>query len=198
MNKNKIKRIKKKKKAKKISSPIKRKVLILLQAGLALAMTPSPKRHFYIFKELAEEWENVDRQYLYRIVREFYKERLVDWEEKKDGSVKIILTEEGKERAIQYNIGEMKIERPAEWDGRWRVVLFDIPENRRAARDALRNKIKYLGFFEMQKSVFVYPFPCKDEIDFIVEFFEIRSYVRYAEIMNLTNEAELKLEFGLK
>src|SRR3990167_2211250 len=64
------------------------------------------------------------------------------------------------------------------WDKKWRVVIFDIPEKSRMARDALRRKLKELEFRELQKSVFVHPYECKKEIDFIIEFFNLRHYVR--------------------
>jgi hypothetical protein len=188
----------KKNKNKIIKSPTKRKVLLLLQAGLALGLSPSPKAHIYIFKQLAKEWKEIDRRYLYRIVREFYNERLVEWQEKEDGTIKLVLTEAGKKKALEFNIDEIKIKIPLQWDGKWRVVFFDIPEKRRRARDALRSKLKELGFYEMQKSVFIFPFECRDEIDFIVEFFEIRPFVCYAEMINPTNEARLKIHFDLK
>jgi DNA-binding transcriptional regulator PaaX len=92
----------------------------------------------------------------------------------------------------------MKIKEQGQWDGRWRIVFFDIPEKRRKARDALRDKLRDLGFYELQKSVFVHPFPCRDEIDFVVEFLKIRPFVRYAEMIEPTNEAELKIYFDLK
>lgn len=187
-----------KKKPRRIYSPIKRKVLLLLQAGLALSLTPSPKTHFYILKELSKDWQEIERQYLRQIVREFYRERLVDWQEKADGSVRIVLTKKGKQKILEFNIDKLCVKEPATWDGQWRIVFFDIPEKRRKVRDALRNKLKDLGFYELQKSVFVHPFSCRDEIDFIVEFFNIRPFVRYAEMINPTNEAELKLKFNLK
>lgn len=165
---------------------------------MALGLSPSPRTHFYIFKQLAREWKEIDRQYLYRIVREFYNERLVDWQEKEDDTVKIVLTEAGKKKALEYNIDKIDIKIPSQWDRKWRIVFFDIPEKTRQARDALRSKLKELGFYEMQKSVFVFPFECRDEIDFIVEFFNIRPFVRYAEMINPTNEAQLKIHFDLK
>lgn len=185
-------------KKKIIRSPTKRKVLLLLQAGLALGLSPSPRTHMYVFKQLVKEWKEIDRQYLYRIVREFYNERLVDWQEKEDGSIKIVLTEFGKNKALEYNIDDIKIKIPSQWDKKWRVVLFDIPEKQRGARDALRTKLKELGFYEMQKSVFVFPFECRNEIDFVIEFFDIRPFVRYAEMINPTNEAQLKIQFDLR
>ncbi len=184
-------------KKKKFRSPTKRKILLLLQAGLALSLTPSPKMHGYIFRTLAKDWKNVDRDYLRRVIQEFRYERLIDWRENDDGTAQIILTKLGKEYALEFNFDEMKIKEPAVWDKKWRLVFFDIPEKRRSVRNALRDKLKELGFYELQKSVFIYPCPCQDEIDFIIEFFRLRPFVRYAEATNLTNEEELKLHFNL-
>ena len=51
---------------------------------------------------------------------------------------------------------------------------FDIPEKLKRAREVLRDKLKDIGFIELQKSVFAHPFECEDEINFIVEVFQIR------------------------
>lgn len=184
--------------AKKIFSPTKKRILLMLQAGIALGLSPSPKMHLRILKEFIKEWKDVDRQYLYRAIREFKKERLVDWKEKPDGSIRVVLSDLGKKRVLEYNFDAMKIKIPPHWDGKWRIVFFDIPEKRRKARDALRKKLKELGFYELQKSVFVFPYECRNEIDFIIEFFEIRPFVRYAEMTNPTNEAGLKIKFRLE
>jgi CRISPR/Cas system-associated endoribonuclease Cas2 len=183
---------------KKIRSPTKRKILLLLQAGFAMSLTPSPRAHGYILRELGKEWTNIDLDYLRRVVQEFRYDRLVNWQEKPDGTIRIVLTKKGKQHALEYKIDEINIKKPDVWDRKWRIVFFDIPEKRRSARNALRNKLQELGFRELQKSVFVYPYHCQDEIDFIVEFFKIRQCVRYAEATNLTNEEELKLRFNLK
>ena len=194
-NKNKAKR--KAKRKKKFRSPARRKILLLLQAGFAMGLTPSPKAHGYILKELGKEWEIVNRDYLKRCVREFNNEKLVEYQEKSDGTIKVILTKKGNEYALEHKIDEIEIKKPKVWDRKWRIVIFDIPEKRRIARDALRNKLQKLGFKELQKSVFVFPYPCEEEMEFIVEFFKIRWYVRYAEISKVTNEEELKLHFEL-
>jgi len=186
-----------KKTEKKLYSPVKQKVLLLLQAGIALGLAPSPRKQFWVLKQLKKEWGKVNRQYLYRIIHEFKYERLVDWKEKEDGTIEIVLTEKGQKLALKFNFEEMSIKKPASWDVKWRIVLYDIPEKNKKAREAFRKKIKELGFYELQKSVFIYPFPCKDEIDFVVEFFEIRNFVYYGEIDNLSNESKLKLHFGL-
>ncbi len=184
-------------KNKRIQSPAKQKILLLLLAGAALSLSQTGKRQIKIISTLPKEFANVDRQYLYRLLREFHHDRLVDWKEKTDGSITVTLSEKGKITANKFYPDDLSIPIPKYWDKRWRIVIYDIPHKKRVARDALRLKLKELGFKEWQKSVFIYPYPCKKEIDFVIEFFDLRPYVRQAELIKPTNEAELKLYFKL-
>ena len=103
----------------------------------------------------------------------------------------------GKKYALHCKLDEMQIKTPDRWDGLWRIVIFDIPEKRKKAREALRSKLKELGFRELQKSVLVYPYECENEVDFICEVFELRNNVRYIKTNYISNEAELKLKFDI-
>ncbi len=176
-------------------STLGKKILLLLEAGVGLSFAVTPGRQFKILKEIPKEWKKIDQDKLRRLIREFYQERLIDFKEEDDGTIKIAITKEGKQHILRYKIDEMEIKTPITWDGIWRVVMFDIPERKKIVRDALRKKLRELGFKELQKSVFVFPYSCKDEIDFIMEFFDIRPYVRYGELKDITNDAELKLYF---
>ena len=160
-------------------------------------MTRSFRRQQETFRKLKKEWNGVNRDYLWRVIKEFKHDRLVDYQEESNGYIKIILTEEGKKRILSYKIDTLSITQQKQWDGLWRLVCFDIPEKKRRRRDALRIKLKESGFFEWQKSVFIYPYPCRDQIDFVVEFFGLRQHVRYGELLDPTNEAELKLHFNI-
>lgn len=51
------------------------------------------------------------------------------------------------------------------WDGLWRLVIFDISETDKLTRDKLRNKLKHLGFTIWQESVYITPHPITDEIN---------------------------------
>ena len=75
-------------------------------------------------------------------------------------------------------------------------MIFDIPEKKRPARDALRQEMKKLGFLELQKSVWVFPYECRNAIDFLVELFEIRNHVRYLVVSEMTYDADLRLYFN--
>ena len=68
------------------------------------------------------------------------------------------------------------------WDGRWRIVLFDIPEEKQRARRALSFKLSDLGLFRLQDSVFVFPHSCEREIKLLQEFF----FLSEKELITLT------------
>ncbi len=165
--------------------------------GLDISLNRTGKRQVKIISSIPKEFKSIDRQYLYRLLREFHHDRLVDWKEKNDGSILLTLSEKGKTTTNKFYPDRLIITTPKSWDKKWRIVIYDIPHKKRTARDALRRKLQELGFKEWQKSVFIYPYPCQDEINFIIEFFDVRPYVRYAELINPTNEAELKLHFKL-
>jgi len=88
------------------------------------------------------------------------------------------LTEKGREKAMRYAIEQMKIASQKTWDKKWRLVMFDVPEEKKQARRAINFALKKLGCVQYQKSVFITPFPCEKEIDFVGECFGIREYIR--------------------
>src|SRR3989339_1088563 len=175
----------------------KEKILLLLSAGVALSLSRTPKQYFKRVKNFPKEWRNIELKRLYRVVREFYNDRLIDYKESEDGAVSIVLTKEGIKKSIKFKLDEMKIEIPPKWDGEWRIVIFDIPERFKKAREALRKKIKDLGFVKLQESVFVFPYECEDEINFIVEVFLIRLFVKFMRVKSFTNDEKLRVDFGL-
>ena len=175
----------------------KKKILLLLLAGLSLSLTKSPKGYFKILRSLPKEWKEIKRRRLNEIVKEFYNNRLISFKENKEGLAEIILTKEGEQKALRFKIDEIKIKKPAKWDGEWRVVIFDIPERLKKAREALRNKLTNLCFMKLQESVFVFPHECEDEINFIVEVFLIRPFVRFMRVKSFTNEEQLRVKFEL-
>lgn len=91
--------------------------------------------------------------------------------EKVGGQIYIRLTEEGKKKAGMYQIGTLEIKKPKKWDKKWRLVIFDIAQLKKVYREAFRGKIKELGFYCLQKSVWIHPFDCGDEIELLKDFF---------------------------
>lgn len=74
------------------------------------------------------------------------------------------ITNKGLDKISKYSLDELDIKGPDKWDGKWRVVIFDIPEKHKVSRNVLRSKLLVLGFLKIQESVYVYPFECTEEI----------------------------------
>lgn len=175
-----------------------KKILLLLIGGLALGLSGSPKRYFQILESIGKEWEEINRKSLKRAIRNLYQSKLIKEKENPDGTITMVLTDKGKEKALTYNLDKMMIKKPKQWDGKWRIVLFDIPEKLRWVRDAFRHHLNQLGFYEFQKSVFIHPFDCQDEIDYLIEFYNARKFIRFIIAESLDNELHLKTHFGLE
>jgi len=83
------------------------------------------------------------------------------------GHRSISLTEKGRTMIDTVYASEYRIPEPAFWDGKWRVVMFDIREKRRKARAQLRSLLFGAGFFRLQDSVWIYPYPCDEFIGLV-------------------------------
>lgn len=108
------------------------------------------------------------------------------------------LTKAGKALLEKCRIEDLKIQKPPQWDGKWRMVMFDIPENFRKARNALRDRLRYLGFHALNLSVWVHPHECKDEINAIVAYYDVGKYVRYARMDYFDGMDKAQRRFGLR
>lgn len=131
-----------------------------------------------------------------RSLKYLEKKKLISLKEA-DGELLAKFREKGKEVFYKYKIDELEIKKPKRWDGKWRIVIFDIPEKKRLARDVLRNKLKELGFYQLQRSVFVHPFECQREIELIKEVYETSPYTYYLEADFVDREARLRRHFEL-
>jgi len=174
-----------------------KKILLLMMSGLALGLSGSPRQSFRIINAIKEDWEEINKQALNRAIRSLYQSKLIKEVENNDGTITMVLSDKGREKVLTYNLDQMKIDTPKQWDGKWRIVLFDIPEKMRKIRDAFREHLNNLNFYEFQKSVFIHPFDCKDEIEYIVEVYDARRFIRFIVAESIDNELHLKSYFKL-
>lgn len=143
-------------------------------------------------------WKKYNRSRLKFALKRLHRQKMINFSEKSDGTIKVELIERGYKRVLEYKLEEMKIKTPQEWDGLWRMVIFDIPDKKKQAREALRTKLKTLGFYKFQKSIFVHPYDCKDEIDFIKELFSINPFVKFVVAREIDDNFKLQKIFSLR
>jgi len=118
--------------------------------------------------------------------------------ERKNNQIYISLTQEGKKKAGLFQIDDLKIKKPKKWDRKWRVLIFDIAQLKKIYREALRGKLKVLGFYQLQKSVWVHPFDCKAEIKMLKDFFGLSDReIRLIVAENIGEYGEIKKFFKM-
>lgn len=176
---------------------IGRQILKLIELGICLGLTYNYKRRSWILKNIPKELNKIKVKNLNAAIRKLYESRLIDYQEKESGIVVLTLTEEGKKKVLSFKIDEIKLKKQSKWDGFWRIVIFDIPEKFKQGRNAFAKKLREIGMHPLQKSVYVYPYDCKDELDFIIEYFNLRPYVRFGLLKEIDNELHLKKIFSL-
>ena len=91
--------------------------------------------------------------------------------EKKNHQIYISLNEKGRRRAGRLQINHLQIKKPKHWDHKWWIIIFDIAHTDRIKREALRGLLKRLDFYQLQKSVWVCPYDCRDEVGVLKNFF---------------------------
>ncbi len=174
---------------------LRKQILLALGSGLIITTVMILPGSAQMFKPLIKRFKT-KRQNFVKSLKAIKRDRLIDFKE--DGKFsKIVITSRGKEKLLRYNLDDLEIEKPKRWDGVWRIVTFDIPESKKSARNALRSKLKELGFRQLHKSVFIYPYPCLSEVQFIEEIFMVGPYINFIEAKKVEGDEWLRSEFNL-
>lgn len=172
-----------------------KQILLALGAGLVITTVMILPGSAAMFKPLIKKFKT-KRQAFIKSIKAMKRDRLIDFKE--DGNIsKITILENGRKKLLKYNLDNLEIKKPKKWDGIWRIVIFDIPEDEKIARNSLRLKFKALGFYQLQKSVFIYPYPCLNEIQFIEEIFKVGPYINFIEAKKIEGDEWLKSKFYL-
>ena len=124
--------------------------------------------------------------------------KLIEYVAGKKGKTVVRITTKGKSRLRAFSIDLMKIKKPKTWDKKWRLVMFDIPMRFTKGREALRYHLKKLGFYQFQKSVWIYPYSCEDEIIFIADFFGVKNFVEIIAADSILRDEKLIKYFNLE
>lgn len=180
--------------------PVQKKILLTLMGGVALGLSGSPRQYFRTLKAIKKDWRKINQQNFQRSIKRLSDEKLLEEKILPEGSIKLVLTEKGKKEARKLNIlgGSIKFKKPKQWDKKWRIVMFDIPEKDRVFRDILREHLYDLNFYKLQYSVFVSPYPFEEQVLELVEIYSAQPYVRVITATKIDNEAKIKNHFFKK
>ena len=168
----------------------------LMIAGAVYIAASSP---YFIRSVLRarKKWKKYSKK---TITNAFYNLRSQNLIEIKDDGkqIYISLTEKGRKKAGYMQIDALDIKEPKVWDKKWRIVIFDISELKRVYREAFRGKLKELGFYQLQKSVWIHPFDCRAEIELLRDFFGLKEReLKLIVADDIGDDTEIKEKFML-
>jgi CRISPR/Cas system-associated protein endoribonuclease Cas2 len=93
-----------------------------------------------------------------------------------EGTQGMVLTPKGAERVLEVR-RKLK-EKKKRKDGKWIMIIFDIPEKKRRARESLRDALVDLGYQKLQQSVWVSPYDVYNETEDAVRSYHIIPHVK--------------------
>jgi DNA-binding transcriptional regulator PaaX len=151
---------------------------------------------FIIVNEILKDTHIYTGKQLITAVVDLSKEKFIQKKKDYEGNVLVSLTEKGVLRAISYKFRRFE-HKKEKWDGKWRMIAFDIPRECQKGRKALVYRLKSGGFYRLQESIFLYPYDCKNELAVLVKLFKIEKYIRFGILDFIDNQEKIKLSFKL-
>lgn len=98
-----------------------------------------------------------------------------------EADVLIKLTDEGKSQALWEKIAHMT----GIWDGKWRIVAFDVPQSHTLIRNIFRRRLKEFGFRQLQKSIWISKTNCTDLLRAYIKDLGVAKWVSVLEAENV-------------
>lgn len=165
--------------------------------GLTITTLLAPNALLLLDKPLQKYFRELDSRTRERELRKFVsymkEKRLIT----SDYAHGLEITDKARDRLAQIDFNNLAITTPDKWDSKWRLCFFDIPENQKTARDGLSHKLRLLGCYQLQRSVWVHPFSYEEELMTVASFYQIDKYITYVETTHINNESKLVEKFKL-
>ena len=172
------------------------KILLHLANCIKFGCSYQFKKRLWVLDIVPYDWGKIDEKEFRDSIRDLNKFKFIKKKIAYDGSVIISLTEKGRLSALNIQFKNLN-NKKEHWDGRWRMVAFDIPEECKKGRNALRYRLRMAGFYELQKSLFLYPYDCEKETKAFIKLFKLEKYVRFALLEFIDNQDNIKRFFKI-
>lgn len=179
-----------------------KQVLLLLARGTSLAMVLAMPGTVRLFKDFArdssdwDEWKMFNKSYLRRTIKRLEREKIIEVNDKNGlGVVKI--TEKGRRKVLQLGLESITISKPARWDHKWRLVMYDIFSKKKSVRDRLQRYLRNGGFYPLQESVYLHAYPCEKEVEFLRYYLGVEGEVRLIMADSIENDSQFRSYFGV-
>jgi len=163
--------------------------ILTVVAGLSfipvVIAAPNAIQILRIFKFKNDQWQQFLRSYSNMLRNDYFEARST-----KNG-VRLSLSKKGRLVLESGLVENIVLKRKKIWDGKWRVVTFDIPNRLTNKRIMFKNRLIKMGMKQIQKSVYVFPDECRAAVESSAEYFKLSRFVMYGELSKLNPEQHL-------
>lgn len=135
---------------------------------------------------------NREKEYISSSARKLVKRGLLSYNGKK-----YCLTPDGEKLLHRWQFADFRLRKPKRWDKKWRVIIFDIPEQKKHIRNQITMLFRQAEFLRLQDSVWVYPYDCEDVVTLLKTDFGIGRHLLYLIVDELENDKHLREDFCL-
>lgn len=160
----------------------------VLAPGLPKALSPFLKKQY-------KTWGHFNKRKLKAEIKRLKNTGVIE-EINDSGEIVFKLTAKGKEKLMRYKLENMSIDNK-KWDGKWRLVIYDIPKEKKNQAESFRRLIKKMKFLQLQKSVYLTPYPCQEEINFLKTLYSVDDYVTVLTVTGIENQLSYQHYFGI-
>lgn len=147
------------------------------------------------WEQSQKQWKKFNAKLLKRNLKRLYEQKVIEIVND-NGQEVIKLTKKGQTKYLRFKLEELSL-KGRSWDKKWRLVLYDISKLKKPAQENFRRILKQINFLPLQKSVYLTPFECNEEIEYLREHFDLSEEVMLLEISRLENEDYYKQYFAL-
>ena len=116
---------------------------------------------------------------------------------RKDEKGFLFLTPKGKVKLEYLEPSLSPKGKTKKWDEKWRILIFDIKEKKKATRDKIRRTLNHIGFMRLQDSVWIYPYDCEEYVTLLKSEFKIGKDLLYLIVEEIENSQTIKKYFGI-
>lgn len=167
-----------------------------LAASIAMPNLPRILQSFLKDEDEYEVWRRFNIPYLKRTLKRLEKEKLVEVKDTEKYQV-VEITDRGRKRILKCALDELTVAKPKLWDGRWRLISYDIPKKYTGLRKIFREYLRSWGFYPLHESVFLHAYPCGKQVEFLREYLGIGEYVRFFSVSRIESDKPFRDFFGV-
>ncbi len=167
-----------------------------IAGSFAVPTLPMALKPFLKNEDEYEIWKKFNIPYLKRTLERLERQRLVEIKEGNKYQT-IEITESGKRRILKFALEELGVEKPEDWDNKWRLVSYDIPNKYKNMAGIFTSYLKTWNFYPLHNSLFIHAYPCEKQIDFLREYLGIGKFVKIFRVEAIENTKVFRKFFGV-